>query len=515
MTRKGHGVGRRLTLLLAVLGLALTALTVVAGAGAANAGSAAAATDKVKPALAEQLAAKGEAGFWVRFQQADLSSAASIKDWDKRGQAVYDALQAAAEQTQGSTRAVLDEAGVGYQTFWATNAIRVTAGDTALVEKIAQDDAVKGLYATFDYDLEKPAPGKDLKAVDSVEWGVANINADDVWNEFGATGEGITVASIDSGVDYDHPALVGHYRGNNGDGTFTHDYNFFDAAGACPDDAPCDTDGHGTHTMGTMVGDDGGANQIGVAPGAKWIAADGCCPSDEALIASGEWMLAPTDSAGDNPDVTKRPNVINNSWGTQVPSNDPFMEDVEAAWAASGIWGQWSNGNNGPGCATSGSPGSRIINYSAGAYDINNTIASFSSRGTGQDGEIKPNISAPGVNVRSSLPGGSYGSLSGTSMASPHVAGAVALLWSAAPSLIGDIAAPRRCWTTRRSTPRTASAAAPPTTTTSSARAGSTHSLSCRRPRPVTPAPWPAPSRAAASRSRAPRWRSPAPASAA
>ncbi len=330
MTRKGHGVGRRLTLLLAVLGLALTALTVVAGAGAANAGSAAAATDKVKPALAEQLAAKGEASFWVRFQQADLSSAASIKDWDKRGQAVYDALQAAAEQTQGSTRTVLDEAGVGYRTFWATNAIRVTAGDTALVEKIAQDEAVKGLYATFDYDLEKPAPGKDLKAVDSVEWGVANINADDVWNEFGATGEGITVASIDSGVDYDHPALVGHYRGNNGDGTFTHDYNFFDAAGACPDDAPCDTDGHGTHTMGTMVGDDGGANQIGVAPGAKWIAADGCCPSDEALIASGEWMLAPTDSAGDNPDVTKRPNVINNSWGTQVPSNDPFMEDVEA-----------------------------------------------------------------------------------------------------------------------------------------------------------------------------------------
>ena len=155
---------------------------------------------------------------------------------------------------------------------------------------------MKGLYATFDYDLEKPAPGKDLKAVDSVEWGVANINADDVWNEFGATGEGITVASIDSGVDYDHPALVGHYRGNNGDGTFTHDYNFFDAAGACPDDAPCDTDGHGTHTMGTMVGDDGGANQIGVAPGAKWIAADGCCPSDAALIASGEWMLAPTDA---------------------------------------------------------------------------------------------------------------------------------------------------------------------------------------------------------------------------
>ena len=246
-------------------------------------------------------------------------------------------------------------------------------------------------------------------------------------------------ASIDTGAQFDHPALVNQYRGNNGDGTFDHNYNWFDAAGACPD-APCDNDGHGTHTMGTMVGDDGGENQIGVAPGAKWIEANGCCPSDAALIASGEWMLAPTDLAGENPDVSKRPNIINNSWGTTAPSNDPFMEDIELAWAASGIWGQWSNGNSGPGCETSGSPGSRIINYSSGAYDINNEIADFSARGPGQDGEIKPNISAPGVNVRSSLPGGAYGNFSGTSMASPHVAGAIALLWSAAPSLIGDIA---------------------------------------------------------------------------
>ena len=107
-------------------------------------------------------------------------------------------------------------------------------------------------------------------------------------------------------------------------------------------------------------------------------------------------MLAPTDLAGDNPDATKRPDIINNSWGTELPSNDPFMEDVESAWEASGIFGSWSNGNNGPACETSGSPGSRTINYSVGAYDVNNDIAGFSSRGAGQDGEIKPNISAPG-----------------------------------------------------------------------------------------------------------------------
>ena len=78
-------------------------------------------------------------------------------------------------------------------------------------------------------------------------------------------------------MQFDHPALVRQYRGNNGDGTFDHNYNWFDPAGVCvPSTAPCDNDGHGTHTMGTMVGDDGGANQIGVAPGAKWIAAKGC-----------------------------------------------------------------------------------------------------------------------------------------------------------------------------------------------------------------------------------------------
>jgi subtilisin family serine protease/N-acetylneuraminic acid mutarotase len=438
MTHRNDGVSRRLALFLAILGLAATALTVVAGVGAAQAAAGAAASDKVKPALAQQLADKGEASFWVRFQQADLSAAAKISNWDKRGEAVYDTLTAAARQTQGDTLALLDDAGVGYQAFWATNAIRVDVGDTALVEKIASDSAVKSLYPTFEYALEKPKKGKDIREVHSVEWGIANINADDVWNQFGVTGEGITVASIDSGVDYTHPALVGHYRGNNGDGTFNHNYNWFDAAGSCSG-APCDTNGHGTHTMGTMVGDDGAANQVGVAPGATWIEANGCCPSDAALIASGEWMLAPRDLQGQNPDTTKRPNIINNSWGSIVPSNDPFMEDVEQAWAAAGIWGQWSNGNSGPNCATSGSPGSRIINYSAGAYDINNNIAGFSARGTGQEGEIKPNIAAPGVNVRSSLPGGAYGALNGTSMASPHVAGAVALLWSAAPSLIGDI----------------------------------------------------------------------------
>ncbi len=394
--------------------------------------------DKIKPRLATQLEQKDEASFWVRFDQADLTAASKIQDWNERGQAVYDALTAAADASQADALAVLDDAKATYQAFYGTNAIRVDAGDSSLVDQLAALDEVKSLWPTKEYALEEPIKGKDVKDVNSVEWGIANINADDVWDQFGVTGEGITVASIDSGVQYDHPALVGHYRGNNGDGTFDHNYNWFNASGPCTT-APCDSDGHGTHTMGTMIGDDGAANEIGVAPGAKWISANGCCPSDAALISSGQWMLAPKDLAGANPDVTKRPNIVNNSWGTIVPSNDPFMEDIQNSWKASGIFGTWANGNNGSACETSGSPGSRIINYSVGAYDISNNIAGFSSRGAGQDGETKPNISAPGVNVRSSLPGNSYGAFNGTSMAAPHLAGTIALLWSAAPSLVGDI----------------------------------------------------------------------------
>ncbi len=421
---------------LVVLAVAAAALSVVAPP--AQAAPETSAADKIKPQLAQQLETKGAASFWVRFAQADLSSASTIKDWNERGQAVYDALTAAADSSQKEAIALLEDEGATYKAFYGTNAIRVSGGDEALVDQLAGLSAVQSLWPTREYSLEKPIKGKDLKEVNAVEWGIANINADDVWDQFGATGEGITVASIDTGVQFDHPALVNHYRGNNGDGTFDHNYNWFDAAGSCAT-APCDLNDHGTHTMGTMVGDDGGANQIGVAPGAKWIAANGCCPTDEALISSGEWMLAPTDLEGENPDITKRPNIVNNSWGSQVPSNDPFMEDIQEAWASSGIFGTWSNGNSGPACQTSGSPGSRILNYSVGAYDVSNAIAGFSGRGAGQDGELKPNISAPGVNVRSSLPGNTYGAFNGTSMAAPHLAGTVALLWSAAPSLLGEI----------------------------------------------------------------------------
>ncbi|MEV8378067.1 S8 family serine peptidase [Kribbella sp. NPDC056861] len=435
----------------------LAALAVVstglAAAGQAQAapptkpsGTPAAAASKIKPDLLSKLEgkdAKGVTDFWVRFSdKADLTQASAIADWNQRGTAVAAALRKTAAESQAKVKAELDAQHATYKTLWATNAIVVKGGSLAMAQSIAGHAEVEGVYNPVKYEVPETTKSAQQNEINAVEWGIANVKADQVWAQYGDKGAGITVANIDTGVQYDHPALVNQYRGKQANGTFDHNYNWFDAAGTCSG-APCDTNGHGTHTMGTMAGDDGAANQVGVAPAVKWIAANGCCPSDEALITSGQWMLEPTNLAGANPDASKRPNVINNSWGSTQPSNDPFMEDVTLAWTASGIFGVFSNGNSGSACNTSGSPGSSTSNYSVGAYDISNNIASFSGRGAGQGGTIKPNISAPGVNVRSSVPGNGYASFNGTSMAAPHLAGVVALLWAGAPTLKGDVAATR------------------------------------------------------------------------
>jgi subtilisin family serine protease len=411
-------------------------------AGIAQAGAEPAAT-KLRPALAQDFDAARTADFWIRFEdRADLSAAAAVDDWVERGAGVAAALRATARASQERVRALLDAEGASYEPFWATNAIYVHDGTEELAAAVAARPEVASLHAPTAYAPPDPEEGSQVRTAAAVEWGIANVRADQVWEQYGVRGAGITVANIDTGVQFSHPALVEQYRGNLGGGAFDHDYNWFDAAARCGG-APCDGNGHGTHTMGTMAGDGGEGNRIGMAPDVTWIAANGCCPSDAALVASGQWMLEPTDVEGGNPDASKRPHVINNSWGSEIPSNDPFMEDVVRGWEASGIFGAWSNGNIGPACRTSSAPGSRIASYSTGAYDVTNTIADFSSRGAGQDGDVKPNISAPGVDVRSSVPGGGYQSASGTSMAAPHVAGAVALLWSAAPALIGDVAGTR------------------------------------------------------------------------
>lgn len=407
-----------------------------ASATAPAVGTDADAESKVSSTVSRQLEDSGSTDVWLRFDaRADLGQFTGL-DWTARGRAVYDALTANADASQSAARAELDAAGVEYETFFIANTIFVEDADAELIAELTTDRGLSSVIPDGNYALIEPTetitPGPM-----AIAWGVDAINAPDVWAEY-SDGEGITVATIDSGVQYDHPALVGSYRGNDGDGTFTHDYNWFDAAGSSPE-VPDDGNGHGTHVTGTITGNDGGENEIGVAPGATWIATNGCCPSDEALLESMEWILAPTDLEGANPDPDQRPHIVNNSWGSTVPNSDPFGEEIQEAWAAAGVFGTWANGNSGPGCETSGSPGSRTINYSTGGFAEDGSIYAGGSRGPGQDGEIKPNISAPGVRVYSSVPGDGYGLSTGTSMASPHVAGSVALLWSSVPDLVGDV----------------------------------------------------------------------------
>ncbi|MEU9888626.1 S8 family serine peptidase [Sphaerisporangium sp. NPDC051011] len=396
--------------------------------------------DKIDKAVMADLSADDKATFWVRLKSnADLSAAHRATTKTQKAQQVYKAKTEIATSSQANLRKLLTSAGVDFTPFWISNAVQVT-GDAKLAGEIANLAEVKSIEPTHVTKLPDPIPGRPVAQVNAVEWNIDRVKAPQVWSELGTRGEGIVVANIDTGVDYTHPALAAQYRGKKADGTVDHNYNWFDPAGVCSSSAPCDNNDHGTHTMGTMVGSDGGANEIGVAPGAKWIAAKGCesnsC-SDASLLAAGQWVIAPTDLSGRNPRPDLAPDIVNNSWGGS--GFDPWYKETVEAWIAAGIFPAFANGNvTGAGCNSSGSPGQYIISYSAGAFDSNNTIATFSTRGFGENGEIKPNIAAPGVNVRSSVPGG-YDFFSGTSMASPHIAATVALMWSASPGLRGDI----------------------------------------------------------------------------
>lgn len=406
---------------------------------------------QIDAAVLQQTTTQQETTFWVVMRQhTNLQAAFTVKDWGQRGRLVVNRLQATANSSQAEVLNLLQRRGARHQSFWLVNAIKVT-GNAALVKELATRPEIERIIADGAYEIPKPIPSKDKLSVNNVEWNIDRIRAPEVWSTFGDRGEGIVVANIDSGVQFDHPALVMQYRGRQADGSFDHNYNWYDPSSVCgsPGSAPCDTTGHGSHTMGTMLGDDGdpGVNQIGVAPHARWIAAKGCedysC-SYSALVSAGQWMLAPTDMNGQNPRPEMRPHIINNSWGGG--GNDAFYQSIVQAWVAAGMFPAFSNGNSGPYCSSAGSPGDYPESYAAGAFDSSNQIASFSSRGPSQFGGesgIKPNIAAPGVSVRSSVPNNSYAYYDGTSMASPHVAGTVALIWSVAPALIGDVAATR------------------------------------------------------------------------
>ncbi len=396
----------------------------------------------------------GHPGFYqdgfliILKEQADVSQAYSIQDRAERTRYVYDTLTETAARTQTPLRAELDSLGVKYRPYYLINMIGVD-GRTDLMRHFAGRSDVAQVIVNPNIRVTRYTESMGTLGVfnqpQGVEWNIRAVKADQAW-KLGITGKGIVVASADTGVDWTHPAIRSNYRGWNS-GAAEHDYNWYDAWDDTP--APWDDYGHGTHTTGTMVGDDKKGNQVGVAPGAQWIACRNMrfgLGNPGAYTACLEFFLAPFPHGGDpfrdgSPELA--PHVINNSWGCpdyEGCAPDTLRRAVENLRAA-GIMMVVSAGNDGPGCNTVKDPAANYdSSFTVGAEDESGRITSFSSRGPGVDGGgVKPDVTAPGYNVRSAVPGGGYTPSPGTSMAGPHVAGLVALIWSANPRLIGDI----------------------------------------------------------------------------
>ena len=366
---------------------------------------------EIDPQVYAALAAApdGQATFILLMaDRADLSGADRIADWAERGRYVYEALRKTAARSQAPLAARQRFGAIAgqvseFEPFWIVNAV-VVHGNRQAAEALARQPGVSAILPEMKLDAPEPPDAQPAAAVkpDAVTYGIDKINADDVWRVYGVRGEGTVVGLVDTGVQWDHPALQSHYRGWNGSAA-DHNYNWWDPANFCgaAGSAPCDVNGHGTHTTGTTTGGTD-TDEIGVAPGAKWIHAAGCCASNASLLSSLQWMLAPTDMDGNNADPARRPNVVNNSWGG--PGGSQIFEDAIANLVAAGIVPVFSAGNDGLlACGSLGSPGDNLPAFNVGATDSNDAIAYFSSRGSNPfDRLTDPDVTAPGVSVRSS-----------------------------------------------------------------------------------------------------------------
>jgi serine protease AprX len=423
----------------------------------------------------------GPTQFFVHLdRQADLAGAYTLTAKAARTRYVYERLTAVARESQGTVVAALEQAGATHQSFWVTNAI-VAEGGLDAVEAVAKLPEVAHVYAVGTGRLDPPVPVDVPGGIESTNVAttvfdsIAKVNADDAWT-LGFRGQGVVVAGADTGVRWTHEALKSKYRGWNGS-TADHNYNWHDSihnpdpTNVCgaSSTTPCDDDtllggGHGTHTVGTMVGSGperpGQKNEIGMAPDAKWVACRnmshglGVVPT---YLECMQWFIAPTRVDGTGADPSKAPDVVNNSWGCVEGCPPPALQDSLRASRAAGIFYAVSAGNDGiggpgptAGCSTIYHPLARYPEaFTVGATTwTTDSIASFSSRGPVLLGDppgslllMKPNITAPGVTVRSALRATDdrYGNLSGTSMAGPHVAGLVALIISADPLLKGNV----------------------------------------------------------------------------
>lgn len=402
-------------------------------------------------------------------KQRNISSAKFIKGKDEKCTFVYNQLHQNSIKTQTKIIEILDNEQVPYQSFSIINAIWVKS-DFALIRKIAIQSEVE--YIFYNSPIKGANPIEVDRNIivnsrDSSVWGIERINVDDVW-ALGFKGQGIVVGGQDTGYGWQVPGIKEKYRGWDGS-TVNHNYNWHDAihdwhplhadsTNPCGLDIhyPCDDNGHGTHTIGTMVASDSIVN-FGVAPNAQWI---GCrnmergWGSPQSYLECFEWFLAPTNLNNQNPDPTKSPHVINNSWSCPEiegcdSSNFFLMEKAIENLRMAGVFVVVSAGNSGSDCHTINAPSAMFEgSFSVGALHWNDTIASFSSRGSvmiDSSNRLKPNVTAPGVATTSYMTIGdgsgnwNYVNASGTSMAGPHVVGLIALMISADSTLAGDV----------------------------------------------------------------------------
>src|SRR5215475_12190493 len=439
----------------AAVGAAIGAVASSRTSGQGGSPNQSAPAQKIAPWVTEHTANGQQVEFFVVLaDQADLSPAAALGTKAEKGRFVYGALLNKAQTTQGPILQLLRDGSIEHQSFYIINAILVK-GTRQLAEALAGRPDVARVEGNpvIHNDLPEPAaaPIQPLAPL-TIEPGISYTHAPQVW-ALGFTGQQIVVASADTGVRWTHNALKPHYRGWDGV-TADHDYNGHDSihnsvGNPCGNDStsPCDDFFHGSHTTGTAIGDDGMGNQIGMAPGAKWI---GCRNMDVGngtparYIECMQWFLAPTRIGGGDPDPTKAPDITINSWGCPTSEGcavDTLQAAVEAQ-AAAGIMMVVAAGNSGSACSTVTDPPSiYAASYTVGALNTGtDTIASFSSRGPATidgSGRTKPDITAPGTSTRSASNSGDadYTFASGTSMATPHISGAMALLWSAQPAL--------------------------------------------------------------------------------
>ena len=354
-------------------------------------------------------------------KQADLSR---VKGANKaaRQQGVIQALQATANATQGRLTGLLNsyhsQGLVDHFTpLWVFNGFSVT-GTVDVINALAQDPDV---YLITPDDLQiVPAAG-------TPEANISLVNAPALWGR-GFTGQGVVVASMDSGVDVSHPDLASRWRGGSN--------SWYDPYGQ--HSTPVDLSGHGTWTTGIMVGGDAGGTSVGVAPGAQWIAVkifnDQGGSTATAIHQGFQWLLDPDG----NPNTPDAPQVVNNSWTYANPGCFLDFEPDLGALRAAGILPVFAAGNGGPNSNTSYSPSNNPSAFAVGAIDNNSQIYAYSSRGPSTCGGSTgpyPDLVAPGVNVRTTGLYGSYMANTGTSFAAPHVAGGLALLLSAYPEL--------------------------------------------------------------------------------